>query len=348
MKRGTDRPIAAPQAVSASRYVARGVAHLDVAARDEPIRDSFVLVPRFTMLAFTSAVEPLRVANQLAGRNLFEWQVFSEDGAPVTASNGVPLVPDGALPREAPSGYVLVCGGVEPEVTTTAQLADWIRAQWRRGRIVGSLCSGAYTLARAGILKGRRFTLHWENIPGFREIYPDLEPSERVYCIDDRVITCAGGVAAAELALRLISDHCGPDLGQAAMNMCLLTQTRQADDGQVTSLASRLGTRNDHVVRAVKYLESRLDEEFRLEDCAAHVGVTPRQVQRLFRQFLGATPVQYMNNLRLARGRMLLSETNLSVLEVALSCGYASPSHFAKSFRKKYGVSPNRFSHFGR
>ncbi|MFT4149809.1 MAG: GlxA family transcriptional regulator [Paracoccaceae bacterium] len=329
-----------------NRFVARGAAHVEVDTTADPVRVAFVLVPQFTMLAFTSAVEPLRAANQLSGKTIFEWQVFSESGQPITASNGVPLVPDGPLPKEAPAGYVLICGGVEPEVTTTATLADWIRAQWRRGRIVGSLCSGAYTLARAGILKGRTFTLHWENIPGFREAYPDLEPARRVYCIDDRLITCAGGVAAAELSLKLIHDHCGAELSQAAMNMCLLSQRRQPDDDQMTSLATRLGTRNEHVVKAVSYMEARLEEEFHLDDCAAHVGVTRRQIQRLFQQFLGVTPIQYLNTLRLQRGRALLSETNMSVMEVAVSSGYVSASHFAKSFRKKYGVSPNRFSHF--
>lgn len=328
------------------KFVARGVAHLDVAQKGDPVSVSFVLMPQFTMLAFTSAMEPLRVANQLSGKTLFEWSVFSGDGDPVTASNGMRMMVDGALPAEAPSGFVLVGGGVEPEMNTSRRLADWVRVQWRRGRTVGSLCTGAYALARAGILKDRQFTLHWENIPGFRELWPELEPVRRVYCIDNRVITCAGGVAAAELGLKLISDHYGPELAQAVMNMCLLTHLRLPSDDQMPSLAARLGTRNEHVVKAVAWLESHLAEDFRLDDCADHVGVTPRQVQRLFRRWLGMTPVQYLNGLRLAHGRMLLSETNMSVMEVAVACGYVSASHFAKSFRRKYGVAPGKYTHF--
>lgn len=328
------------------RFVARGVAHIDVLYDGAPVAVSFVLVPQFTMLAFTSAVEPFRVANQLSGKTLFEWAVWSAEGEPVSASNGMTMVVDGALPAEAPPGYVLVCAGVEPERHLSRKLADWIRVQWRRGRTVGSLCTGAYTLARAGILKNRQFTLHWENIPGFRESWPDLEPERRLYCIDNRVITSAGGVAAAELALRLISDHYGPELGQAVMNMCLLSNLRLPNDDQMPSLAARLGTRNEHVVRAVAWLESRIADEFRLDDCAEHVGVTPRQIQRLFRRYLGVTPVQYLNSLRLSHGRMLLSETNMTVMEVAVACGYVSASHFAKSFRRKYGVAPGKYTHF--
>ncbi|MBK4216693.1 GlxA family transcriptional regulator [Paracoccus caeni] len=330
----------------ASRFVSRGVAHLNAPKPAEPIMVNFVLVPKFTMLAFTSAIEPLRAANQLSGSNLFEWRIFSETGAGVIASNGVQVAVDEALPRQSPPGYIFVCGGVEPELTTSAQLADWMRAQWRHGRTVGSLCSGAYILAEAGLLKGRRFTLHWENIPGFREAYPDLDPVESSYCFDNRLITCAGGIASAEIALKLINDHCGAEMGQAAMNMCLLTHRRTAEDPQTISIAARLGTRNEYLVSAVEFIETHIDEEFNLAECADHCGVSLRQIQRLFRQHLGITPVEYRNNARLRKARILLSETNLSVMDVAVACGYASSSHFAKAFRKKYGVSPNRFSNF--
>ncbi len=331
----------------AGKYVAKGVAHVTLPPVTDPVAVTFVLVPKFTMLAFTSAIEPLRMANQLTGQVLFRWQTFTEDGKPVACSNGVAVVPDGMLSQAQPQGYVLVCSGVEPEVHTTASIADWLRAQWRRGRTVGGLCTGAYALARAGILKGRRFTLHWENISGFIEAYPDIEPARQVFCIDDRIVTCAGGVAAADLMLKLIHDRFGAALSQEVMNMALLTQRRTEDDEQTTSLAARLGTRNEKLVKAVAFLEARVEDEFDLDACADHIGVSRRQIERLFNRYLGVTPVRYMNDLRLQHGRALLAETDMSVTDVAVACGYASSSHFSKSFRKRYGVSPYRFSHFG-
>jgi len=298
------------------------------------------------MLAFASAIEPLRVANQLSGHVLFRWHVYTEDGHPTACSNGVPVQPDGPLPTLAPSGYVLVCGGVEPEAACSSQLTDWIRAQWRHGRTVGGICTGAYALARAGILDRRRFTLHWENLPSFSELFPGLHPEWQVFCIDDRIVTCAGGVAAADMVLELIDNHFGAALSQSVMDMCLLTKRREAQDEQLTSLTSRLGNRNQHLLKAIKFIEQSVEETFRIDDCAEFVGVSPRQIERLFEKNLNMTPLQYLIGIRLQRGRALLSETDMSVVEVAVACGYGSSAHFSKNFRKKFGVSPYHFSHF--
>ncbi len=330
------------------RFVAKGVAHVDLAPVTEPVQVTFVLLPKFTMLAFSSAIEPLRIANQLTGQALFEWQTLSTDGQPVACSNGVPIMVDGAFGGTQPDGIVLVCSGVEPEDQVSAALGDWLRALWRRGRIVGGLCTGAYALARAGILKDRRFTLHWENLAGFTETYPDLHAARQVFCIDERIVTCAGGVAAADLMLKIINDRYGMVLSQEVMNMCLLTGRRSEADEQITSLAARLGTRHEKLIEAVAFLEARIEDPFDLDACAAQLRLSRRQIERLFNRYLGVTPVRYMNDLRLQRGRALLAETDMSVTDVAIACGYASTSHFSKSFRVKYDISPYRFSHFGK
>jgi transcriptional regulator GlxA family with amidase domain len=329
------------------RYVAKGSAHVAIHGDIIPLDVSFVLLPKFTMLAFSSAIEPLRMANQLSQQVLFRWFVLSEDGKPVVCSNGTPIMVDGAWPKAKPEGLILVCSGVEPEGKASAALGDWLRALWRRGKTVGGLCTGAYALATAGILKGHRFTMHWDNIDAFAENHPDLTPARQVFCIDERVMTCAGGIAAADLMLKLINDRFGPGLGQEVMNMCLLTQRRSEEDHQTTSLAARLGTRHDKLLQAAAYLEAHIEEDFDLDACAAHLSLSRRQIERLFSRYLNITPVRYMNDLRLARGRALLAETDMKITEVAVACGYASTSHFSKSFRKKFGVSPYRFSHFG-
>jgi AraC family transcriptional regulator, glycine betaine-responsive activator len=337
----------AAASADAQRFVAKGSAHVTLLNPVVPIEVTFVLLPKFTMLAFSSAIEPLRMANQLTQQVLFRWRVLSDNGGPVPCSNGVPIMVDGAWDKVQPDGIVLVVSGVEPEGKASVALSDWLRALWRRGRTVGGLCTGAYSLAQAGILKGRRFTMHWDNITAFAENFPDLAPSRQVFCIDERVMTCAGGIAAADLMLKLINDRFGAELGQEVMNMCLLTQRRDEADSQTASLATRLGTRHDKLLQAAAWLEAHIEDELDLDGCAAALKLSRRQIERLFSRYLGLTPVRYMNDLRLARGRALLAETDMKVTDVAVACGYASTSHFSKSFRKKYGLSPYRFSHFG-
>lgn len=331
-----------------ARFVAKGVAHVDLPRVTEPLHVTFVLSPKFTMLAFASAIEPMRIANQLTGQILFRWRTLSADGGPVACSNGVPIMVDGSFVGSQPEGLIFVCSGVEPEDQASTALGDWLRGLWRRGRTVGGLCTGAYALAKAGILKDRRFTLHWENLAGFSETFPDLQAARQVFCIDDRIMTCAGGVAAADLMLKLIHDRYGIALSQEVMNMCLLTQRRTEKDEQTTSLAARLGTRHEKLIEAVAFLEARIEEPFDLDACADKLKLSRRQIERLFNRYLAVTPVRYMNDLRLQRGRALLAETDMSVTDVAIACGYASTSHFSKSFRAKYGLSPYRFSHFGK
>ncbi|MFN4172051.1 MAG: GlxA family transcriptional regulator [Pseudorhodobacter sp.] len=330
------------------RFVPHGIAHVSLPAQAQTVNVSFALAHQFTMLAFASAVDPFRAANQLSGQMLFRWNVYSEDGKAVSSSNGIAVQPDGRLPTLAPQGYVFVCGGVEPETGCTAGLGDWIRAQWRHGRTVGGLCTGAYALARAGILKDRSFTLHWENIASFREQFPELAPELQVYCVDDRILTCAGGSAASDLSLTLIHKHFGSEISQAVMNMCLLTRQREPTADQTPSLASRLGTRSIPLLKAVAFLNRNFDNPTSIRDCAESIGVSTRQIERLFRANLGVTPARYLLDLRLEHGRELLSGTDMSVLEVAVACCFGSGSHFSKSFRKKYGVSPHDFSHFRR
>ena len=235
------------------RFVARGIAHLTLPVTVQaPIAVSFVLMADFTMLAFTSAIEPLRVANQLTGQILFTWHVYSENGQPVACSNGVPVMTDGPLPETSRPGYILLCGGVEPERACTPALTHWIRKQWRLGRTVGGLCTGAYALARAGILSGKRFTLHWENLTSFAEKYPDLTPERRIFCIEDRIVTCAGGVASADLAglTQRFARHGGDGFG---LGLHICQQIVSAAGGRL-EIVSPAPSRTDGFVARVTLL----------------------------------------------------------------------------------------------
>ncbi len=324
--------------------VPHGVAHIPLDEQHDPVHVAFVLLPNMSMLAFSAAIEPLRVANQLTGQVLFRWTAMSEDGGPVACSNGLEINVDCALEETDAGAYVFVCSGVQPEKATSQKVADWVRHQWRTGRTVGGLCTGAYTLARAGILKGKCFTLHWENILPFQESYPDLDPSEQLYAIDGRIMTCGGGAAATDLFLKIIYERFGPILSEAVLNMCLHFVHRSEQDSQQSSLSASLGTRNAKLVQIIGLFDQHLDEALNLDDVAGQAGISRRQMERLFNRHIGKTPKQYLMDLRLQRARALMAETDLSVSEVAAACGFEAVSHFSKRFRERFGMSPYAFS----
>lgn len=327
-----------------ANFVPKGVAHVAVPQVNDPVQMTFVLLPNFSLIAFSSAIEPLRIANQLAGQMLFEWEVLSETGAAVACSNGVKLQVDGPLAETKQKAMVFVCAGVEPEKSASRKVADWLRQQWRTGRTVGGLCTGAYALAKAGILEGRRFTLHWENLPPFAETFAHLRPLEQLYCIDGRILTCAGGAAATDLFIEIVAKNYGNRLADAVLKMCLHGQQRPADLRQRMSLSSTLGIRNPVLVEVIRTFEENLEQGVEIESVAATMGVSRRQVERLFQRYVGMSPKQYLNGLRLERARALLTETDLPVAEVAYGCGFNATNTFTKAFRQRYGVSPRRLS----
>ncbi len=321
-------------------FVPKGVAHVPVARVAEPLRLAFVLLPDFSLIAFSSAIEPLRIANQLSGQALFEWEVMSEAGGPVRCSNGLEVNVDRALGEPQGKAMVFVCAGVEPEKSASKRVADFLRAEWRKGRTVGGLCTGAYALARAGILEGRQFTLHWENLPPFAQTFPKLAPVEQLYCIDDRILTCAGGAAATDLFIEIIARNFGGKLADAVLRMCLHGQQRPAHLRQRMSVSSTIGIRNPVLVAVIEAFEANITGEVDLVALAEELGVSRRQIERLFERHVGVSPKQYLTGLRLERARGLLSETDMGVSAVAYACGFQTVNTFSKAFRQRYGAAP--------
>lgn len=322
--------------------VPKGVAFVEHPHPHQTQSVLFVLMPQFSMAAFSAAIEPLRIANQLTGKPLYRWELASEDGCAVKASNGVLVSVDAELGDTPRDAIIFACSGVEPQRETSKTIADWLRAQWRNGRRVGGLCTGAYALAKAGILGGKKFTLHWENIPAFKEIFPDLNPIEQLYAIDNRILTCAGGSAATDLFLRLIQDEHGTILARSVLNMCLIPIHREEADRQKQPHSSLIGTRNLKLNEIVTYFEENLEESIDLDHVGAIVGISRRQMERLFKKYSGTTPRGFLLDMRLQRGRELLAGTNLSVAEVAAAVGFSGSTHFSKRYREKFGNSPHR------
>jgi len=323
----------------AYNFVPSGVTSYRVDSDAPPREFLFLLMPKLTMLALSSAIEPLRIANQLTGKSLYRWFTASEDGCSVTCSNGVKITPDASWPNQFDNRYAFVCGGVEPRSTITRSSQAWIRRQARFGRRFGGICTGAYHLANAGLLNQRRFTLHWENQPGFAEMFPDLMPSQNLFEKDGPVYSCGGGSAATDMMLSLIADDYGDELATMIAEMCIHGRSDLANVRQTMSKAALIGTRHPSLIKAVELMQVHMENPLTLEGIARRAGISRRQLERLFQNHVGVTPARYYSNMRLERGRALLLETDLSLHEVAAACGFGR-AHFRRRYLENFNSNP--------
>lgn len=301
---------------------------------------AFVLVPGFTLLAFASAVEPLRIANQLSQRPLYRWQVLSETGGPVNSSSGIPVGAEGRLDPQDKETRLFICAGNPARAAEAPALIAAVQRHHRFGGVVGGICTGALTLARGGLLQDRRFTLHWENQPGFAETFPNLTPTANRFETDGRLMTCGGGAASTDMMLSVIASDHGTDFAAMVSDMCLRTVMPGVLPEQRSSLAAQMSSRNPVLIATVNLMNRRIDDPLSMDELAEAAGYSRRHLERLFRDSVGKTPGEFYRGLRLDRGRNLLSTTNLTLLEVATACGFATVSHFSKSFRARFGTAP--------
>jgi transcriptional regulator GlxA family with amidase domain len=302
----------------------------------------FLLVPRFTMIAFASAVEPLRLANQISGRPLYLWRTATEGGGLVRASNGIEVRADGGLDELDRDTTLIVVGGVNVKETVTRPILTWLRRESRRVAALGAVCTGAQVLAQAGLLNGRRCTIHWENRDGFSEDFPEIEVSQNVYVIDQNRYTAAGGTASTDLMLKLIARKHGSELANLVADQMIHTEIRSDRDPQRLSIPTRIGVRHPKLSTVMHRMEDNIDEPISPAALAQEVGMSTRQLERLFRRYLSRSPKRYYMELRLKRARNLLMQTEMSIINVALACGFSSPSHFSKCYRALYQTTPYR------
>lgn len=302
----------------------------------------FLLLPRFSMMAFFSAVEPLRIANRISGRPLFDWRLISEDGRPVTASNGMTLLADQAIDSVHHLPSLALCSGFDPERYLSRALKRWLHRLAAAGCVLGGIDTGCFPLAAAGLLNGERVTLHWESLPSFKERFPAIATSNELFELGARRFSCAGGTAAMDMALDVIARRHGQRLAIDVSEQLVHERMRTRHDQQRMTLARRLDTHNARLVEAVDLMERHLETPLALVDIARRSGVSLRQLQRIFEHELSRSPRDWYLGLRLQRAHYLLTETDLDVLVIGLACGFTSSSSFSRAFRQRYQCSPRQ------
>lgn len=321
----------------------------------------FLLMPGFSAIGFISALEPLRVANRFRGE-LYRWHVLSVDGGAVLASNGMSVNADAALDSLKPGplqpelskpellkpellkkgATLMVVAGFEPLQFATPALQHGLRRLDRDGVTLGAIDTGACILAEAGLLDGYRLTLHWEAIDAFKESYPQLTVTQELFEIDRRRITCAGGTASIDLMLDLIAQVHGPDLAIQVSEQFVLGRIRPRKDHQRMQIATRYGINNKKLVQVIGEMEQHTEPPLSTLALAEAIKVTRRQLERLFRLHLNDTPSNFYLGLRLEKARQLLRQSDMSVLEVSIACGFESPSYFTRSYRARFARCPRQ------
>jgi len=317
------------------------IVSLDI--RDKrPRRFVFVLLDNFTMLCFASAIEALRIANRMSDAELYSWKVIGEGGDIMRCSAGTTFKLDGDLDELARDDTILLCGGMNVSASTTKRLLNWVRREARRGAAIGGLCTAGYSLAKAGLLDGKRATIHWENHDSFAEEFEDVELTKSIFVVDGNRFTTAGGTASIDLMLKFIADDWGEELANAVADQLIYSSIRTDQDTQRLSVPTRIGVRHPRLSQVIQMMEANIEEPISPSVLAHDVGLSTRQLERLFRRYLNRSPKRYYMELRLQKARNLLMQTDMSVINVALACGFASPSHFSKCYRAQYNTTPYR------
>ena len=315
--------------------------NLNVPEAETALHVSFLMLPEYTLSAFSNAIGILRMANRLTDRALYTWSVHSLDGQPVISSAGLELTITGSLADATDANILMVCGGYSVKKYCNKLLTDGLRKIAKRKIPIGGIDTGTYALAVAGLLDGYRCTIHWENLSSLREEFPRLEITSSLFVIDRDRYTCSGGISSIDLMLNLIASIHGHQLVQEISEQFTCDRVRTEKDAQRAPLKYLIGASQPRLVDAVTLMESNIEEPLTLDEVADYVGISRRQLERLFNRYLHCAPSRYYLELRLSRARLLLLQTSIAVIDVAISCGFSTAPHFSKCYSDLYGKPPS-------
>jgi transcriptional regulator GlxA family with amidase domain len=310
-------------------------------ARMDKTRFAFLTLPNYSLIAVTNALEVLRMANRVAGRDIYEWSIASLDGRPVPASSGLELTPTVALDKIGKVEILFVCGGIDVREAVSNPLLAALRRLGERRVGLGALCTGGYALARAGLLDNYRATIHWENLPALREEFPRVQLNDQVFSIDRDRFTASGGTAPLDLMLNLIQLKHGLRISQQVSEQFVLERVRSDRDRQYVPLRAQVGSSHGNMIRVAQLMEENIEKPLSLERIAHSTGLSRRQIERLFRRHLDCVPKRYYLEMRLRRARELLLQTAMPIMDVTTSCGFKSPPHFSRCYRAQFGYPPS-------
>lgn len=319
---------------------------LRVAAQRPALRVGIILADRFTLSAFATFVDHLRLAADEGDRSRpvrVQWSIMSARQRPVIASCGVTVQPTSSLLPPETLDYVVVVGGI---LHTGPQVDELTLSYLRQAGMTSipliGICTGSFVLCRAGLMKGHRSCVSWYHYQDFREMFPDQEVvADRLFLTDGLRTTCAGGASTAALASHLIARHLGHATAHKATQILLFERPRSAGDAQPLPPITEVVV-EPRVRRALLLIEQNLTRSVPIEAVAIELGISVRQLERLCRRHLGMGPAALYRRMRMRFAHWLIENTDHPVMEVAIEAGFNDSSHFSRQFKRTYGLSPAR------
>lgn len=305
-------------------------------------RVGFLLIPGFALMSYASAIEPLRAANVLTGKNLYRWRHIAIQGDEIVASNGVRIQADASIANVGRLDTIVVCAGGNPQVFHHPPTLAFLRKVARHGVRLGGVSAGPYLLASAGLLDGYRCTVHWEHIPAFTETFPFLHLSHSLFEIDRDRFTCAGGIAALDMMHALIRIDHGSSVAAAVSDWFLQTEVRRGEVAQRLSPTERFGVHHPKLIATLLRMEQHIETPLAPVKLAKLANISLRQLERLFVQHLRITIHRRYMLIRLEHARVLLSQTAIPVAEIAFAAGFATPMHFARMYKRHFGIAASQ------
>ncbi|MEM9011074.1 MAG: GlxA family transcriptional regulator [Pseudomonadota bacterium] len=308
---------------------------------DTGLRIRILVVPSFNLAATVGFIDPFRAANYLDGVPHFAWEIVSEHGGPCPASNGASLETAALDDAHGEADIVVASASWTPERHATPRLTTALRDAARGATVIGALDTGAFVLAEAGLLSGRRATTHYEHIDALQELYPDVEVVEDLFVFDGNRATCCGGVASVDFALHILKGVRGGALANAAARYVFHPGLREHGAHQQPDGGEPLGHLVPSKVKAaIRMMEEHLEDPVAIPAICSAVGISHRQLNRLFATYIRKTPALYYRDIRLDRARGLVTQTELSMQEIAVASGFASQVHFSRAYRDRFGLPP--------
>ncbi len=300
-----------------------------------------VLIDGFSLISYASIIEPLRIANKLLGFEKFTFRNVSLNGSGVTSSCGLALPVSGCLDAWSKPDLVVICSsdGIE-DVDLGKSLGSTLQKLERHGSRLGSVCTGSYVLAKCKLIGSRACAIHWEYLEIARETFPHCQFKSQVFVDDAGLLTASGGISPLDMMISFIDETSGKSLAIRVADIAIYHSRRDAATPQRMDLPNRIGIPNAHLIKCIDLMEQNIEEPIKMPELCRMVGISSRQMERLFRKYVDESPHGYYKSIRLFRARDLVMHTILDIQQISVATGFRSGTHFARAYKEKFSLSP--------